>query len=371
MADRLLAHAESLRQSRERLDFLLSSTSAIIFSLRAGGDFAQSFMSANVRDVLGYAPEDFLRDPGFFASKIHPDDRERVLGGLAVSVEQNTHADEYRFRHQDGSWRWMRGVTRLMPIVSGAPEELVGYWIDITDRHRAELALQEALRAKSEFMSSVTHELRTPLNSVIGFAELLMDEVPGPLNTRQIAFAADILASGQHLLALVEGILEMSRFDALEREPVAIGAALAERVAVHRKAAEARGIAIQLDVAADVGSAELDPKALRRMLDALLDNAIRFNRDGGTVAVRARRDGVWLEIAVADTGIGIAREDLAQLFRPLAQLAAGLARPHGGLGLGLALARHLAERHGGTIEVESEPGTGSTFTLRVPLREES
>ncbi len=116
---------------------------------------------------------------------------------------------------------------------------------------------------------------------------------------------------------------------------------------------------------------ELDPKALRRMLDALLGNAIKFNCEGGTVEVNARHANGALEIAVADTGIGIAQEDLARLFKPLVQLDAGLARRHGGVGMGLALARRLAELHGGTIEVESEPGKGSTFTLRLPMQEKS
>jgi len=236
-------------------------------------------------------------------------------------------------------------------------------------------AATESDRLKSDFMANVTHELRTPLNSVIGFAELLKDEVPGPLNAKQAAFAADILAGGQHLLALVEGILEMSRFDvagvALARESVNIGAAIEERVAAYRQAAEARGVTMRLDVALDAGSAELDPKALRRMLDALLDNAIKFNCAGGTVAVSARRADGALEIAVADTGIGIAQEDLTKLFKPFAQLDAGLARKHGGVGAGLALARRLAELHGGTIEVASEPGKGSTFTLRLPIQGKS
>ncbi len=235
---------------------------------------------------------------------------------------------------------------------------------------RTQAKLQDALRVKSEFMNNVTHELRTPLNSVIGFAELLKDEVPGPLNAKQAQFAADILASGERLLALVEGILEMSRQDsagaALAREPVEISAAIEERMAAHRQAAEARGVTIALEVAPSAGSVELGRNALRRMLDALLDNAIKFNREGGTVAVSARRHDGWLEIAVADTGIGIAQEDLAKIFRPFAQLDAGLARRHGGVGLGLALARRLAELHGGTIEVESEPDKGSTFTLSFP-----
>ncbi len=261
----------------------------------------------------------------------------------------------------------------LCPARIAGRSFVLAFVVDITERKRTEEVLERANRMKSEFMANVTHELRTPLNSVIGFAELLKDEVPGPLNAQQAEFAANIFASGQRLLALVDGILEMSRLDAagaaIEREPVEIGAALEERVAAQRKAAEAHGVTIGLEVAADAGRAELDPRALRRMLNALLDNAIKFNREGGTVAVSARRAGGALEIAVADTGIGIAREDLAKLFKPLAQLDAGLVRRHGGAGLGLALARRLAELHGGTIEVESEPGKGSTFTLRLPMHD--
>jgi signal transduction histidine kinase len=243
---------------------------------------------------------------------------------------------------------------------------------EVFSKHRL---LAEADRVKTEFMANVTHELRTPLNSVIGFAGLLKDEVPGPLNAKQAEFAADILASGQRLLALVEGILEMSRLDvaggALGREPVEIGAALEERVAAHRQVAGARGLTMRLEVAADAGRPELDSRALRRMLDALIDNAIKFNREGGTVTVSAQRDDGWLQIAVADTGIGIAREDLPRLFKSLAQLDAGMSRQRGGIGLGLALARRLAELHGGTLEVESEPGKGSRFTLRLPILEKS
>ena len=366
---------EALRSSEARLQHLLSASPAVIYCAKAHGGYGATFISANVREQLGYAPEDFVNDSGFWANNIHPDDRERVLAQQALLFTQGRITVEYRFRHKDGSWRWMRDEAVLVRDTAGESLELVGSWIDITARKQAEDALADALRAKSEFMANVTHELRTPLNAVIGFVELLKDEVPGPLNAKQAAFAADILASGQRLLALVEGILEMSRFDtgsaALQREPVEIGAALEECVAARRQAAVKRGITLALEVAPDAGNAALDPKALRRILDALLDNAIKFNRDGGAVALSARRAGGALEIAVADTGIGIARENLAKLFKPLVQLDSGRAREYGGIGLGLALARRLAELHGGTIEVESEPGKSSTFMLRLPIQEKA
>ncbi|MFH1869710.1 MAG: ATP-binding protein, partial [Pseudomonadota bacterium] len=130
------------------------------------------------------------------------------------------------------------------------------------------------------------------------------------------------------------------------------------------------GVTLGMAVATDAGSVQLDPNALRRILDALLDNAVKFNREGGTVRVSAQRAAGMLEMAVADTGIGIAPADLPKLFQPLVQLDATLARNYGGIGLGLVLAQRLAERHGGTIEVSSEPGKGSTFTLRLPIPEE-
>lgn len=234
--------------------------------------------------------------------------------------------------------------------------------------------LREALGAKTDFMHNVTHELRTPLNSVIGFAEMLKEGLPGPLNDKQAGFVDDIHESGLRLLKLVEGILEMSRLDAggtpPEREPLDIGVALAERLAVHRKAAEARGVTLSLEVAADVGSVRLDPVALRHILDALLENAVKFNREGGTVRISAQWARDTLEIAVADTGIGIAPSDLQKIFQPLLQLDSALAREYSGIGLGLALAQRRAKRQGGSIEVVSEAGRGSTFTLRLPIPEE-
>jgi len=350
------------------------------------------WLSEQWAELLGESKRETWTSVEDLVALAHPEDRQRLLNAVVAVMkgERPEYAEEHRVRTVTGEWRWLLSRGRVTErAADGHAARMSGTNLDITERKQAEAerqrlaerltltnrALEQANRMKTDFMANVTHELRTPLNSVIGFAELLKDEVPGPLNAQQAQFAADILASGQRLLTLVEGILEMSRLDAvgaaLEREPVEVGAALEERVATHRKAAEARRVRIVLEVAADTGRAELDPKALRRVLDALLDNAIKFSRDDGTVAVSARRAGGALEIAVADAGIGIAREDLAKLFKPLVQLDAGLARKHGGIGLGLALARRLAELHGGTIEVESEPGKGSTFTLRFPIQEKS
>jgi PAS domain S-box-containing protein len=389
---------EALRQSEVRHRQLFeSSRDALLILTPPSWRFTGANQAA--LDLFGAASGVVLTELGLWnlAPERQPNGRrsdEELQEVIATSLREGKHYFEWECKRLDGSLFPVDILLTRMKV--GGEVFLQGTVRDITERKRAEqqfaalnaelevkvasrteelaIALEAATesdRLKSDFMANVTHELRTPLNSVIGFAELLKDEVSGPLNAKQAQFAADIFASGQCLLTLVEGILEMSRLDAAgaapEREPVEIGAALEERVAAYRKAAEARGIAIQLDVAPDAGRADLDPQALRRMLDALLDNAIKFDREGGAVAVSARRAGGAFEIAVADTGIGIARADLAKLFKPLVQLDTGLARGHDGVGLGLALARRLAKLHGGTIEVESEPGKGSTFTLRLPI----
>lgn len=377
---------EELRERTERFE-LIVRTIDDVFWMADSPITKMFYISPTYERVWHQTVESLYADARSFLAPLHPDDRERVLADFAAQEAGNPFSHEYRIVWPDGTIRWIWNRGFPLTDASGRASRYVGVAKDITDRKqlkeslarysavvaRQNRELDAANRMKSEFMASVTHELRTPLNSVLGFAGLLKEEVPGPLNAKQAAFVTDILAGGEHLLALVEGILEMSRLDAdgaeSEREAVEIEATLDERVAAHRTAAEAHGIGIRLEVAPGIGRVEVAPKALRRMLDALLGNAIRFNHEGGTVTVRAERTDGWLTVAVSDTGIGIAGEDMASLFKPFGQLDAGHTRRHGGLGLGLALARRLAELHGGSIEAASVPGAGSTFTLRLPTGE--
>jgi PAS domain S-box-containing protein len=259
---------------------------------------------------------------------------------------------------------------------------------DISKRKRAEEALKlantrleqknrlldEASHAKTEFLAAVSHELRTPLNGVIGFADLLQTGAAGALDLQQAECVAEIRASGEKLLDLVNGVLEMTQVDSGEFlhniEAVNLGNALTEVALAHRAEAAKRGIEIGVEVAADTGSIRINARALRRMIGPLLSNAIKFNREGGRVTLGAKRasGGRAVEIAVVDTGIGIAREDLKRLFQPFVQLDASLARRYGGVGIGLALVRRVAVACGGSVGVESEPGVGSVFTLRLPTR---
>jgi signal transduction histidine kinase len=232
--------------------------------------------------------------------------------------------------------------------------------------------LATANRHKSEFLTNMSHELRTPLNAVIGFSEVLEQGMVGPLNERQAEFARDIRESGKHLLALINDILDLAKVEAgrmeLDRSEYDLPDSLRSALALVRERASRHRIALSLDVADDVGAIVADERKVRQVVLNLLSNAVKFTPDGGRVAVSARRSDGAVEIAVADTGVGIAPEDQAAVFEEFRQVGADASRRQEGTGLGLALARRFVELHGGTIRLASKPGEGSTFTFTLPAR---
>jgi signal transduction histidine kinase len=236
---------------------------------------------------------------------------------------------------------------------------------DVTDRARAADAQRES-EAKSRLMAMMNHEVRTPLNSILGFAHLLTDPRLGDLNDKQRRYVSNIQISGNHLLALVNDSLDLAKLDAgatpVTLAAVAIKAALEQAADQVRPLAEARGLALRVEMAGAL-SAFADTRQLIQVLLNLLSNAIRHTRAGGTVTMAARAEGSVVSISVADTGEGIAREDLPRLFEEFYQAAN---HAPGGVGLGLAISRRLVQVMGGSIAVESELGKGSTFTVRLP-----
>jgi two-component system, NtrC family, sensor kinase len=233
--------------------------------------------------------------------------------------------------------------------------------------HELEIANQH----KSEFLANMSHELRTPLNAVIGFSEVLAERYFGDLNAKQAEYVADIHSSGTHLLSLINDILDLSKVEAgrMELEPSEfdLKGTLQNATTLVRERAHRQGIALKLELASDLGSIRADERKVKQIMLNLLSNAVNFTPEGGAVSVCATRANGAVEIAVSDTGMGIAAEDHEAVFQEFRQVGRDYTKKAEGTGLGLPLARRFAELHGGTIRVASALGQGSTFTLVIPF----
>ncbi|MHB8120791.1 MAG: sensor histidine kinase [Desulfuromonadaceae bacterium] len=257
---------------------------------------------------------------------------------------------------------------------------------DVTERKRLDQVLQEknvelesarsvaekSNLAKSDFLANMSHELRTPLNSVIGFSEVLQDQIFGQINEKQQEYVKNILTSGRHLLSLINDILDLSKVESGKMELELSSFSLRETVdaslmMLMEKALKG-GISLQIDLSPEVDVFIIaDQRKLKQILFNLLSNAVKFTPAGGTVDVIGTRNGTFIEITVADSGIGIRDEDLPKLFHPFTQLESVYTKEYEGTGLGLVLNRHLVELHGGRVWVESRFGAGSRFSFSIPL----
>jgi signal transduction histidine kinase len=238
---------------------------------------------------------------------------------------------------------------------------------EIQDKSRQ---LETANKHKSEFLANMSHELRTPLNAIIGFSEVLLERLFGELNDKQDDYLKDIHSSGRHLLSLINDILDLSKVEAgrMELEPSTfdLPTAIANAMTLIRERAQRHGIALGLDADPQLGEIVADERKLKQILLNLLSNAVKFTPDGGRIDVSARRDADNIVIAVHDTGIGIAAGDQQAVFEEFRQVGHDYTNKQEGTGLGLALTRKFVELHGGRIWLDSEPGTGSTFTFTIP-----
>ena len=371
-----------LSEERYRLAFLVAPEALLTYDLDR-----HRIVDANPEALrlFGYTLEEMRELAlGGLSPQTQPDGRTSEDAGRDV-VGRSGQADafvfDWTYRAKDGTL--VPTETRHVKLPSAGTNLARVTILDLRDRmridemrHRAlELELQnrriqEANRLKSEFLANMSHELRTPLNAIIGFAELLHDGQVDPASPQHEEFLGDILASGRHLLQLINDVLDLAKVEAgkldFRPEPADLARLVSEVAAITRTIAANKRITVTTDIASLSGIV-IDPNRFKQVVYNYLSNALKFTPEGGRVAVRIMPENdASFRVEVEDTGVGIAPADLGRLFIEFQQLEAGAAKRHQGTGLGLALTRRLVEAQGGSVGVRSTPGKGSIFHAILP-----
>ena len=373
---------ERLRRSEERFRTLMDASSAIIWTTPGSGEF-----EAPQPRWMQFTGQSWEEHRGWgWLEAIHPEDRGRTAEVWGHAKETHSlYAMEHRVRRWDGAWRHME--VRAAPVLAqdGSLREWVGSHTDITDRKRAEEELEQARdaaesanRAKSQFIANMSHELRTPLSAVIGYSEMLAEEVEDVGEAHLLADLRKIESNARHLLGLINDVLDLSKIEA-GRMTVSVGsfdvaALLAEAAGAVQPLVARRGNTLSLRLEEPLGAMESDQTKIRQCLLNLLGNASKFTEEG-RITLAARREAGegrdWLVFQVIDTGIGMSAEQLSRLFQRFTQADESTTRQFGGTGLGLSITRAFCRELGGEVSAESTAGQGSVFTMRLPARFEA
>jgi PAS domain S-box-containing protein len=372
------AAEERMRRSEERFRTVLDASASIIWNTAGTGEFewAQPRWTA----FTGQALEQF-RGWGWLDA-VHPDDRARVGEAWHAAVQAKSHYEvDHRLRRADGAWRYMEARAVPIPEEDGSIREWIGTHTDVTERTLSEQQLAEAKeaaeaanRAKSQFIANMSHELRTPLSAVIGYSEMLSEELQDLGQEELLPDVAKIESNARHLLSLINDVLDLSKIEAgrmtVAAEAFEISSLVDDVAAATAPLVERKGNRLALDLGGDLGGMHTDQVKVRQCLLNLIGNASKFTENGTiTLAVRREQAGGrdWVSFAVQDTGIGMTEEQMSRLFQRFSQADESTTRQFGGTGLGLAITRAFCRMMGGEVGVTSKPGEGSTFTLRLPV----
>ncbi len=358
----------------------------IVFKWRAEPNLPVLYVSPNVKEQLGYSPQDLISGRIAYPSLVHPDDLVRIVreleDGSANGLSQ--FELEYRLRNYYGDYRWMREFVVVHRDENGRSTTYSGYLIDVTENKLNEIELREAskraeaaARSKSEFLANMSHEIRTPMSALLGYISLLEDGCIHQCDFKDCGFeecVETIKRNGEHLLQIINQILDISKIEAGQMEmehtdcsPVHL---LADLESMMKIRAEAKGIRFIVECVGMVpAEISTDPLRLKQILVNLVENAIKFT-ELGEVRVDARfvedsSKKPFMKFEVSDTGVGITDEEIARLFQPFSQADTSTTRRFGGTGLGLSISRRLAVMLGGDITIKSQPGKGSKFTVSI------
>ncbi len=377
-----------LTESEERFQTIARNVPGIIHQRRVtpSGKVSYPYFNQRTLDVFGIAAEAAMSNPAAVLDAILPEDRAPFSASLDAS--QATLAPwshDFRIRDREGAIRWLRGqgMPRRLPNGDTVWDNII---TDVTierqsqatlarlaaDLEREKSLAEQASQAKSTFLANMSHELRTPLNAVIGFSEMISGEVLGSVeNRRYVEYAAAIGDSSHHLLDLINDVLDISKVEAghllLDEQPIDVPTVIARCVAIVKARAEQCRVNLRASLARELPHLLCDKRRLTQILLNLLSNGLKFTPPGGSLTVTAALDRHGgFEIAISDTGIGIAKADQAKVMEIFGRVDSAYTRNHDGAGLGLPLTKRLVEQHGGTLSLASELGVGTTVTARFP-----
>lgn len=385
-AEKLKLAAE-LRRHRQRVEDIVAHVPGVVWEAWGKPDEATQqidFVSGYVEKMLGYSEQEWLSTPNFWLAIVCEEDRERAGNeAAAIFASRQGGISRFRWMTKDGDEIWVEAQSVVVCAEDGEPLGMRGVTMDITpavraEQERAELLrrerearadAEEANRLRDEFLATVSHELRTPLNAIIGWSRLLRSE---QLDEQGLKHAVEVIERNAWAQKqIIEDMLDVSRIITgklrIGLAPVELSTVLQAANDVIQPAADAKQIKIRTLVSSPGLHVNGDADRLQQVAWNLLSNAIKFTKPGGLVEVTLRQSGDQVEISVADNGPGIAPEFLPHVFERFSQADGSSTRRHSGLGLGLAIARHLVELHGGTVKAENrENGTGAILTVTLP-----
>ncbi|HJU94110.1 MAG TPA: MASE1 domain-containing protein [Pyrinomonadaceae bacterium] len=376
-----------LELNRRRIEDIVAHVPGVVWEAWGKPDARNQridFVSSHVEKMLGYSVEEWLSTPNFWLSIVHPDDRERAAQeAAAIFASGKGGTSRFRWVRKDGREVWVEAQSIVVCDESG-PVGMRGVTLDITAaveaekertallerESRAREQAEEASRLKEEFLATVSHELRTPLNAVVGWSRLLRT---GQLDKDGTSHAVDVIernAAAQR--QIIEDLLDVSRIVTgklrINTQPIDVLLIIHAAIDAVRPAAEAKQIDIRTHFEAPDAIVRADTERLQQVLWNLLANAVKFTPAGGVVDVYLERDGSLAEIRIEDSGPGIPADFLPRIFDRFSQADGSSTRKHGGLGLGLAIVRHLVELHGGTVSANNRTdGPGAILIVRLPL----
>jgi len=375
-----------LEHHRRRVEDIVEHVPGVVWEAWGQPDAANQridFVSNHVEQMVGYSKEEWLSTPNFWLTIVHPDDKERAAAeAAAIFASGKGGSSRFRWMHKDGREVWIEAQSIVVCDESG-PIGMRGVTMDITAAVEAEIErgvllaresharqqAEEASRLKEEFLATVSHELRTPLNAVVGWSRLLHS---GQLDAEGEKHAVEVIernAASQR--QIIEDLLDVSRIVAgklrISTQPVDLLLIIHAAIDAVQPAAEAKEIRIATHVAAPDAIVRADSERLQQVFWNLLANAVKFTPAGGMVDVYLERNGSLAEIRIEDTGPGVPPEFLPRIFERFSQADGSSTRKHGGLGLGLAIVRHLVELHGGTVSAANREAGGAVLSVRLPI----